>query len=58
MAKEKSRVELQQLDLPDLSPGAETSLDLKFTQSSTPLVIRFCVLRPTGFAAQSLDWKP
>jgi beta-glucuronidase len=54
----KIPVELQQLDLPDLSPGAETSMELKFTQSSSPLVIRFYVLRPTGFAAQSLDWKP
>ena len=51
-------VELQQLDLPDLAPDAETSLELKFAQSSTPLIVRFYVLRPTGFAAHNLDWTP
>jgi len=51
-------VELQEADLPDLAPGADLHLELKFTQSSVPLRVVFLVIRPTGFPAYNLEWKP
>jgi beta-glucuronidase len=51
-------IELQEADLPDLAPGREVSVELRFTQSSTPLHVKFLVLRPTGFPACSFEWKP
>jgi len=51
-------IEFQEADLPDLLPGADVSLELKFSQSSTPVSIEFYVVRPTGFPAYSLQWKP
>ena len=51
-------VELQELDLPDLTPGASVHLEVKFTQARPPLRIEFRVVRPTGFPAYSLEWKP
>lgn len=51
-------VELQEIDLADVSPGVDVHIELKFTQSSVPLRIEFDVLRPTGFSAYNLEWKP
>jgi len=51
-------VERQEVELPDVTPGGETAVDLSFAQSDPLLHIKFEVLRPTGFSACSLDWKP
>jgi hypothetical protein len=51
-------VELQEVEMPEVEPGTEAKVDLAFTQSEAPLHVRFDVLRPTGFSAYSLDWKP
>jgi beta-galactosidase len=51
-------VERQELELPDIAPGTETTFDIKFSQSDVPLHVNFDVLRPTGFSAYSRSWKP
>jgi beta-galactosidase len=51
-------LERQQLDLPKVAPGTETTAALTFTQSGVPLLVKFEVMRPTGFSAHSCDWKP
>jgi hypothetical protein len=51
-------LERQQLDLPEIAPGTETTAALTFTQSAVPLLVKFEVLRPTGFSTYSCDWKP
>ena len=51
-------VELQEVELREIASGRETTVDLTFSQSGVPLHVNFCVLRPTGFSAYSLDWKP
>jgi len=51
-------VEQQEVDLPEITPGIETRVDLTFSQSTTPLRVQFDVLRPTRFSAYSLDWTP
>lgn len=51
-------VERQEVQLPELSPGVETGIDVSFSQSGTALRISFEILRPTGFSTYSLDWKP
>ncbi len=51
-------VERQEVDLPEIASGTETTVDLTFSQSGLPLQVRFDVLRPTGFSAYSLNWKP
>jgi len=51
-------VEEQEIDLPEVAPGKELELRLAFTQTTTPLHIRFDVLRPSGLSARSMDWKP
>jgi beta-glucuronidase len=51
-------IERQVVDLPEATPGSETTLELVFTQSETPVHVQFDVLRPTSFSAYSLDWKP
>lgn len=51
-------VEQQEVAIPEMAPASSASVELKFTQSATPVVIRFEVLRPTKFSAYSLDWKP
>jgi len=33
-------------------------VELKFTQSGVPLHVQLDVMRPTGFSAYCLDWKP
>jgi beta-galactosidase len=51
-------VERQEVELPDVPSGGDAKVELKFTQSSVPLHVRFDVMRPTGFSAYCLDWKP
>jgi beta-glucuronidase len=51
-------VELQEVEIPDLPPASSARLDVKFIQSDVPTRIRFDVMRPTGFSAYSLEWKP
>jgi hypothetical protein len=48
----------QEAELPEIAPGTETSLHLAFSLSGVPLHVKFDILRPTGFSAYSLDWKP
>jgi beta-glucuronidase len=51
-------VELQEVEIPDLPPASSARLEVKFIQSEVPTRIRFDVMRPTGFSAYSLEWKP
>jgi beta-galactosidase len=51
-------VEQQEVELPEIAPGADTTVDLAFSQSTAPLRVRCDVFRPTCFSAYSVDWKP
>jgi hypothetical protein len=51
-------VERQEVEMPDAAPGSETKLEVAFSQSEPPMHLQFDVLRPTGFSAFLLDWKP
>ncbi len=51
-------VERQEVDIPDAAPGSETKLELAFSESESPMHLQFDVVRPTGFSAYLLDWKP
>jgi beta-galactosidase len=51
-------VEPQEVEIPEVEPGGGAKLDLAFNQTEAPLRIRFDVMRPTGFSAYSIDWKP
>jgi beta-glucuronidase len=51
-------VELQEVEISDLSPASSARLEVKFMQSEVPTRIRLDVMRPTGFSAYSLEWKP
>jgi len=51
-------VELQEVEISDLPPASSTRLEVKFIQSEVPTRIRLDVMRPTGFSAYSLEWKP
>jgi beta-galactosidase len=51
-------VELQEVEIPELPPANAARLEVKFTQSEVPTCIRFDVMRPTGFSAYSMEWKP
>jgi beta-glucuronidase len=51
-------LEQQAVELPDITAGAEVSVDLRFTQMGVPLSVMFDIFRPTGFSAYSLIWKP
>jgi beta-galactosidase len=51
-------VELQEAEIPELPPANSARLEVKFSQSEVPTCIRFDVMRPTGFSAYSLEWKP
>jgi beta-glucuronidase len=51
-------VERQEVELADIASGTETGVALTFTQSGAPLLVKFDVIRPTGFSAYSRDWKP
>ncbi len=43
--------------LPDLEPGEQTSLTVKFTENK-PVRVTLDVLRPEGSSARTLVWKP
>jgi len=49
-------IEQQEASLPELKPGSEASLELKFA-GAQPEKIQFEVLRPTGFSAYTRVWK-
>jgi beta-galactosidase len=51
-------VERQEVDLPEIASGAETTVNLTFSHSSVPVHVDFEVLRPTGFPAYARIWKP
>ena len=51
-------VERQEVEMPDAAPGSETKLEVAFSQSESPMHLQFDVMRPTGFSAYLLDWKP
>jgi len=51
-------VERQEVEIPDAAPGSETKLELAFSQSEPAMHVQFDVVRPTGFSAYLLDWKP
>jgi beta-glucuronidase len=51
-------LERKEIELPEIASGAETTTGLTFSQSDVPLLVKFEVLRPTGFSAYTCDWKP
>jgi beta-glucuronidase len=51
-------VELQEVEISGLPPASSARLEVKFMQSEVPTRIRLDVMRPTGFSAYSLEWKP
>jgi beta-galactosidase/beta-glucuronidase len=51
-------IEYREVELPELPPGTEVNVELAFSQSGVPLRVTFDVVRPTGFSAFGLDWKP
>jgi hypothetical protein len=51
-------VERQEVELPEISSGSETTVQLTFSRSDVPLHVKFDLLRPTGFSAFSRNWKP
>jgi beta-galactosidase len=50
--------EEREAGIPEIAPGSEVQVELAFTQSGAPVCIKFDVLRPTGFPALSILWKP
>jgi beta-galactosidase len=51
-------LERQDVQLPELASGSEATAALTFSQSVAPLLVKFEVVRPTGFSAYSYAWKP
>jgi len=51
-------IERHEVELPEITAGNETTVDLIFSQSDVPLHVTFDVLRPTGFSAFTKTWKP
>ena len=51
-------VERQEVELPEIASGSETTVQLTFSRSDVPLHVKFDLLRPTGFSAFSRNWKP
>jgi len=51
-------LEQQEVELPDLPPGAEARVEVGVRQSNTPVRVQFDAFRPTGFSALSFTWKP
>lgn len=51
-------IERQEVELPEIAAGAESSTALTFSQAGVPLLVKFDVLRPTGFSTYSWDWTP
>jgi beta-glucuronidase len=50
-------VERVETSLPELKPGDETSVTVTFTEPR-PVRVKFDLLRPTGYSAHSVTWKP
>jgi hypothetical protein len=51
-------IERQEVEIPEIASGSETTVDLTFGQAAAPLHIRFDVLRPLAFFhLSSTDWK-
>ena len=51
-------LEQQEVALPDLPPGSETHTELAIRQPQTLVRVQFDIVRPTGFSAFSLAWRP
>jgi len=51
-------LEQREVELPEIAPGGEASVELKFVQASPAFQMKFDVLRPNRFSAYSLDWRP
>jgi beta-glucuronidase len=51
-------LERQEIDLPEIAAGAAYTAALTFSQAGAPLLVKFDILRPTGFSAYSWDWTP
>jgi hypothetical protein len=51
-------LERQEVELLEIAAGAETIAALTFSQAGVPQLVKFEVLRPTGFSAYTYDWKP
>ncbi|MBV8819951.1 MAG: hypothetical protein JO022_16425, partial [Acidobacteriaceae bacterium] len=49
-------VERHEVPLPELTPGAQASVEVAFSDAQ-PWRVRFDILRPTGFSAYTLEWK-
>ena len=54
----KIPTERQEAALPEVAPGSGCTGELVFSQPGVPVLVKFEVLRPTGFSAYSCDWKP
>jgi hypothetical protein len=48
----------QEVELPELAPGGDSTLDLIFQQSEAPVRVQFELTRPNGFSIYSSEWKP
>jgi len=48
-------VERKDVELPELSPGKEITVEMAFTEA-LPWRVRFDVMRPTSFSAYTLAW--
>jgi len=51
-------LEQQEVELPEIPPGGDARVEIKFGQENSASRIRFDVLRPNRFSAYSFDWKP
>jgi beta-glucuronidase len=49
-------IERQEVELPTLSPGESSTLEVAFAEG-LPWRVQFDILRPTGFSAYTLQWK-
>ena len=50
-------VERLETILPDLAPGEQTTVAIRFSEAR-PVQVKLDVLRPTGFSAHTVVWKP
>ena len=51
-------LEQREEELPDIAPGGDAWVELKFDEAKLASRIKFEVLRPNCFSAYSLEWKP
>jgi beta-glucuronidase len=51
-------LEQREEELPDIAPGGDGWVELKFDAAKLASRIKFDVLRPNRFSAYSLEWKP